>query len=104
MLDHICSDLGPLNRVDVLERVAKTSIKILLKTKVLELTKNGIRLLKEGKEEVLPCPDTVVVAMGVKSNPLSLSVKGRVHTVGDCRKVGNAMDAIHDAFHVAINL
>jgi hypothetical protein len=49
-------------------------------------------------------PDTVVVAMGVTPNPLSLSVKGRVHTVGDCRKVGNAMDAIHDAFHVAINL
>ena len=104
MLDKICSDLGPLNRADVLERVAKTSIRILLKTKVLELTEKGIRLLKEGKEEVLTCPDTVVVAMGVKSNPLSLSVKGRVHTVGDCRKVGNAMDAIHDAFHVAINL
>jgi hypothetical protein len=42
--------------------------------------------------------------MGVTPNPLSLSVKGRVHTVGDCRKVVNAMDAIHDAFHVAINL
>jgi 2,4-dienoyl-CoA reductase-like NADH-dependent reductase (Old Yellow Enzyme family)/thioredoxin reductase len=104
MLDKVCSDLGPLNRVDVLERVAKTSIKILLKTKVLELTEKGIRLLKDGKEDLLGCPDTVVVAMGVKSNPLPLSVKGRVHTVGDCKKVGNAMDAIHDAFHVAINL
>ena len=104
MLDKICSDLGPLNRADVLERIDKTSITILLKTKVLELTEKGIRLSKDGKEDVLTCPDTVVVAMGVKPNPLSLSVKGRIHTIGDCRKVGNAMDAIHDAFKVAINL
>jgi 2,4-dienoyl-CoA reductase-like NADH-dependent reductase (Old Yellow Enzyme family)/thioredoxin reductase len=104
MLDKICSDLGPLNRADVLERIDKTSITILLKTKVLELTEEGIRISKDGKEEVLKCPDTVVVAMGVKPDPLSLSVKGRIHTIGDCRKVGNAMDAIHDAFQVAIHL
>ncbi len=104
MLDKICGDLGPLNRADVLERIEKTSMTIMLKTKVLELKEEGIWISKDGKEEMLKCPDTVVVAMGVKPNPLALSVKGQIHAIGDCRKVGNAMDAIHDAFQVAIKL
>jgi NADPH-dependent 2,4-dienoyl-CoA reductase/sulfur reductase-like enzyme len=104
MLDRVCSDLGPLNRADVLERIGKTSVKIMLKTKALDLTENGLRAAKDGKEEVLKCPDTIVVAMGADPNPLTFQSKGKIHYVGDCRKVGNAMDAIHDAFHVAINL
>jgi len=104
MLDKICSDLGPLNRVDVIERMEKTSVATLLKTKVLDVTEEGIRISRDGKEEVLPCPNTVIVALGVKPNPLSLPGEAKIHYVGDCRKVGNAMDAIHDAFHVAIDL
>jgi pyruvate/2-oxoglutarate dehydrogenase complex dihydrolipoamide dehydrogenase (E3) component len=104
MLDKICSDLGPLNRVDVIERMEKTSVATLLKTKVLDVTEEGIRISRDGKEEVLPCPNTVIVALGVKPNPLSLPDEAKIHYVGDCRKVGNAMDAIHDAFHVAIDL
>jgi hypothetical protein len=42
--------------------------------------------------------------MGADPNPLTLQAKGRIHYVGDCRKVGNAMDAIHDAFNTAIQL
>ena len=104
MLDKICSDLGPLNRADVLERIGKTSVTIMLKTKALDLTEKGLRVAKDGKEEVLKCPDTIVVAMGADPSPLTLQAKGRIHYVGDCRKVGNAMDAIHDAFNTAIQL
>jgi 2,4-dienoyl-CoA reductase-like NADH-dependent reductase (Old Yellow Enzyme family)/thioredoxin reductase len=104
MLDRVCSDLGPLNRADVLERIGKTSVKIMLKTKALDLTEDGLRVAKDGKEEVLKCPDTIVVAMGADPNPLALQSKGKIHYVGDCRKVGNAMDAIHDAFNTAIKL
>jgi len=104
MLDRVCHDLGPLNRVDVLERIEKTDVAFMLKTRVDDVTEAGIRISRDGKEEVLKRPDTVVVAMGVKSNPLSLAVEGRVHMIGDCKNVGNAMDAIHDAFQAAIHL
>jgi pyruvate/2-oxoglutarate dehydrogenase complex dihydrolipoamide dehydrogenase (E3) component len=105
MLDRICSDLGPLNRADVLDRIEKTSIKIMVKTKVLELTEKGIRVSKEGEEETIPCPDTVVIAMGAKPNTVRLEgIKANIHYVGDCQKVGNAMDAIRDAFHIALKL
>jgi NADPH-dependent 2,4-dienoyl-CoA reductase/sulfur reductase-like enzyme len=105
MLDKIGGDLGPLNRVNVLERIDRSSIKIMSKTKVLELNDEGIKVLKEGIEELLPPPDSVVLAMGAVPHPLSLhGVKGRIHYVGDCKKVGNAMDAIHGAFNMAVRI
>ena len=105
MLEKICEDLGPLNRVNVLERIDKTSIKVMVKTKVLELNDEGIKILKDGKEELLNSPDTVVIAMGAIPNSISLQgINGRIHDVGDCKKVGNGLDAIHDAFEVAIKL
>ena len=105
MFDKIGRDLGPLNRVNVLERIDRSSIRIMLKTKVLELNDEGIVIFANGKQSVLKGFDTAVVALGAKPNPVSVEgVEGRVHYVGDCRVVGNAMDAIHDAFKVAIDL
>jgi 2,4-dienoyl-CoA reductase-like NADH-dependent reductase (Old Yellow Enzyme family)/thioredoxin reductase len=100
MLEKVCGDLGPLNRIDVLERIDQSPIELMLKTLVLELNDEGIKILKDGKEELLKPPDTVVIAMGAKPNPISVEgLKNQIHYIGDCKKVGNAMDAIHDAFH-----
>jgi 2,4-dienoyl-CoA reductase-like NADH-dependent reductase (Old Yellow Enzyme family)/thioredoxin reductase len=105
MTDRICADLGPLNRADVLERLERQPITIILKTKVLKLTDEGIRVQKDGKEECFKNPDTVVIAMGTKPAPLSVSgVDVPVRYIGDCKKVGNAMDAIHNAFNVAVSM
>jgi 2,4-dienoyl-CoA reductase-like NADH-dependent reductase (Old Yellow Enzyme family)/thioredoxin reductase len=105
MTDRICMDLGPLNRADVLERLERLSITIMLRTKVMEVTDGGIRILKDGKEECFQDADTVIIAMGAKPAPLSFDdVDVPVHYIGDCNKVGNAMDAIHDAFKLAMSL
>lgn len=105
MLDHICGDLGPLNRVNVVERINGLSIKIMLKTKVLELNDEGIIISRDGREGKLKLPDTVIIAMGARPNPLSLqNIEFPIHYVGDCQKVGNAMDAIHNAFHTVAKL
>jgi pyruvate/2-oxoglutarate dehydrogenase complex dihydrolipoamide dehydrogenase (E3) component len=105
MLDKICTDLGPLNRVNVSERISHSSIKVMLKTEVLELNDEGLLVLKEGKEEKIKLPDRVVIAMGARPNPLSLEdIDIPIHYAGDCEKVGNAMDAIHGAFHIAVKI
>jgi len=105
MLDRICGDLGPLNRVNLVERISGSGIKIFLNTSVLELTEEGIRVLKEGKEHVLDPPDSVVIAMGARASARQpAGVEGQVHYIGDCRKPGNAMDAIHGAFELANTL
>jgi len=105
MLDRICSDLGPLNRADVLERLKSKPISIMLNTKVLSLENRGIVVSKEGKEDICSAPDTVVIATGVRPVPLVVGeTKVPVHYVGDCSRTGNAMDAIHGAFKMVRNL
>lgn len=105
MLEKACGDLGPLNRINVLERIKKTSIKIMLETKVIELTDEGIIISKDRREELIDPPDSVIIAMGAKPNLISVqTTKNCIHYVGDCKKVGNAIDAIRDAFELAIKL
>lgn len=105
MLDTICADLGPLNHVDVVERVERKPIDILLGTSVVSLDKDGIRMVRKGKEEIFSAPETVIVAMGGKPAKLPLSaLQLPFHYVGDCLKTGNAMDAIHQAFRVAMGI
>jgi len=77
----------------------------MLKTKVLELNDEGIIISKDGKEGKLKLPDTVIISMGARPNPLSLqNIELPIHYVGDCQKVGNAMDAIHSAFHAVAKI
>jgi pyruvate/2-oxoglutarate dehydrogenase complex dihydrolipoamide dehydrogenase (E3) component len=105
MTDRICADLGPLNRADLLERVERLPIRILLNTRIIALNDDGLIVSKEGKEEKLGESSTVVVAMGVEPAPLTLAgMRIPVHYIGDCRNIGNALDAIHDAFNAAISL
>jgi 2,4-dienoyl-CoA reductase-like NADH-dependent reductase (Old Yellow Enzyme family)/thioredoxin reductase len=102
MCNRICSDLGPLNYVDVAERVSKKPITVMLNTAFLALTDKGVKILRNGKEEHLDAPDTVVIAMGAKPAPLIVGDRQiPVHYIGDCAKAGNAMDAIHQAFNIA---
>jgi len=51
--------------------------------------------------------DIIVVSTGMKSfNPLEEKLKDTmpVHVIGDARKIGNAQDAIRDAYETVINL
>ncbi len=59
---------------------------------------------KEGKEIQFNDIDIIVVSTGMKSyNPLENELKNKmpVHIIGDSKKVGNAQDAIHDAYETA---
>ena len=56
-------------------------IKIMLKTKVLEINDREIIILQEGGERKLEIPDTVIIAMGARPNPLPLP-KMEIPTIG----------------------
>ena len=77
----------------------------MLNTRVIEVTGEGLRVSRAGKEETLGPVDTFVVALGAKPNRIPLSgSKANIHYIGDCSRVGNAMDAIHEAFRLAVRL
>ena len=105
MYDKICGDLGPLNRAEVMERLELLPLRIMLNCKVMGMEKNGLRILTAGREDFIQVRDSVVVATGVHSAPLVFAeAHVPVHYVGDCKHIGNAMDAIHEAFHLANSL
>jgi hypothetical protein len=77
----------------------------MLNTRVLEINDEEILVLRYGKEETIKLPDCVVLAMGERPNPLSVkNMNLPIHYLGNCQKVGNALDAIHEAFKLAISL
>jgi pyruvate/2-oxoglutarate dehydrogenase complex dihydrolipoamide dehydrogenase (E3) component len=104
MRDAICNDLGPINKADILDRILGSSIELMLNTTVLEFAMDGIKVSHSGQETVLECYDTAIIAAGMESNPLHFDSKIPVRHVGDCKIMGNAMDAIHDAHRVAMTL
>ena len=59
---------------------------------------------RDGKEIQFNDIDIIVVSTGMKSfNPLENELKNNilVHTIGDAKKIGNAQDAIKDAYETA---
>ncbi len=105
MADDIVRDLGPLNRSDVVERINRLPINILTSHRLKEVNDTGLIVSYNGKDEKFQLPDAIVFSIG--STPSPLQIKGKclnVHYVGDCKKIGNAMDAIHDAFNTTSKL
>ena len=62
---------------------------------------------RNGKDIQFSDIDMIVVSTGMKSfNPLEKELKNNilVHVIGDAKKIGNAQDAIHDAYKLAMSL
>ncbi|GHT79283.1 NADH oxidase [Spirochaetia bacterium] len=94
--------------MEALEGLSNT-LTPLVNTRCLEITKDGVRVEREGKEELLPA-DTVVYAVGMKPrSDLAMqlqSAKGvkRFIAIGDCQKATRVKDAVHGGYYAAIDI
>ena len=105
MADDIVRDLGPLNRSDVVERINRLPIDIFPGRRLKEVNDTGLIVSNNGKDEKFKLPDAIVICVGSAPSPLPIQGKRlNVHCVGDCKRIGNAMDAIHDAFNTTRKL
>ena len=84
--------------------LAEHQVESLTNTKLLEVTKSGAAVEREGKRLELPA-DTIVIATGYAAE---LSVRDAVDdaapevvTVGDCTRSRNILNAIWEGFHAA---
>ncbi len=101
MLDAIGKDIGRSTKWTMFQDLERSNIKRLTVTKALEITSGGLRVEgPKGVQEI--AADTVVMAAGAKSlNALAAVVEKKgipCQTVGDARKVAQAIDAIHQGF------
>ena len=76
-------------------------------THIREIDGKTVYAERDGEKIEFEDIDIIVVSTGMKSfNPLEEKLKGTmpVHVIGDANKIGNAQDAIRDAYETVINL
>lgn len=106
-MERIGRDIGVTTRSPMLADLKRFKVKSMPKTTVLEVTKEGVVVEKDGEKSVLPA-DTVVLAVGSASNnELYLALENKVkklNVIGDAAKPGKAMNAIHLAYAEAMKI
>ena len=105
MLDGVMLDMYSANRMHLLKLLTDADVNILTETKCLEIRDNGITIAdKYGKRSTLEA-DTVVLAVGLKSNEgLLEALKDKipeVYAIGDCVEPRKVINAIWEGFRTA---
>lgn len=106
MLPDIAPEEEPVRRIYLMRFIKEKEIGCMTSTKIVEIKENAVILSNAEKGEFeYPC-DTVVLALGVKSNnDLYFELKDSVNVilVGDARKAGMALDATREGFLAGLN-
>ncbi|MDD5093121.1 MAG: FAD-dependent oxidoreductase [Dehalococcoidia bacterium] len=88
----------------LMELVEKSKVKVMLNTKLLEVTKNGAIVDAGGSRRELKA-DSIVVALGFKpQSALRDALEGTVpelYAVGDCVRPRNILHAMWEGFHTS---
>jgi 2,4-dienoyl-CoA reductase-like NADH-dependent reductase (Old Yellow Enzyme family)/thioredoxin reductase len=102
--EGLAPNMEPRSRNLLIERLLGADVQFLTHAHITELADREVIIERGGLEERLIGIDTVVLAAGyVPDNGLSRMLDGiglKVHCIGDCRKRGTALEAIHDGFVV----
>jgi len=104
LLPEIAIEVEMISRAVLFEKLTERSVKWLTNMKIEEITDEGIIALdKEQKKRTIEA-DTVVLALGLKSNnELYKALEGKVpelYAIGDCVKPRKIIDAIREGFFI----
>jgi 2,4-dienoyl-CoA reductase (NADPH2) len=109
MLPKVGKDIGPSTRWVVLKKLDLYGVKVMTKTRLLEITPRGVVCRGEDEQSLEIPTDTVVLAMGaVSQNTLAEQLEkimaGKVRLIGDANEVANAAQAVEEGFKAGIEL
>ncbi len=103
MLNRIGQDIGKSTRWVMVQDLKRYGVDVQSNSKALEITDEGVRVVCDGIEKLIPV-DTVVLAAGsIPNTTLGLVLKEKgidFIEVGDAKKIGQAFDAVHNGFNV----
>jgi len=104
---RIAIEAGWSTRTLLLEELKNLGVSLLTNVQYKEVIAKGIRIIKDGKEHILPF-DSLVIAVGVKANnKLFKQLEGKlgpIYLIGDAREPGNAVEAIEEARLTALDI
>ncbi len=107
MLDKVGKEFGKSTRWGMLQDMERFGIAVKLKSRALEITRDGIIIeTPDGVEEILA--DTIVIATGAlpdtKLIPEIEQLNIPYDLIGDSKSIGMAFDAVHQGVLVALNI
>jgi 2,4-dienoyl-CoA reductase-like NADH-dependent reductase (Old Yellow Enzyme family)/thioredoxin reductase len=108
MMGDIAFDMEPKTRSYLFSRLGKYNWEVLVNEKVAEITHNGV-ITENGRwRKKLMGADHVILAMGAKPDQrLGNALRDRgvkVHFIGDCKEVRNALDAIYEGAQLSLKM
>ena len=105
MMDEIGSGMEMIEKAMTLKKLKSKNVEIIVNHKVVEV--NGTQVLLEGKDgkRIINGIDKIVITTGMKSYiPFERTGKTPFYFIGDAKEVGNAKDAIHSAYKLAVTI
>lgn len=106
-LERWCADAGSNVLPSIMHRLKARGVTLLPETGVKRIGAADVTVSVDGAERVLAA-DTVAMATGMRARRDTVEeLSGLVrHTwvIGDCRRAGNMMNAIHNGFQAAVDL
>lgn len=109
MKEAVGEDLGSLRKIAVMQKMYMQKIESITGAVCKEITSEGVKVEKDGGEEVIAC-DEVIIAVGAKSNAHEDLTKAceelgiACHVIGDASKARRALNAIAEGYEVARTL
>jgi uncharacterized FAD-dependent dehydrogenase len=102
MLENIALDERSMARSLLVRRLKAKGVEIIVGAKVTEILADGLKYLREGREEILEGMDNVILAMGARSeDTLAEKIAGLpLHIIGDAKQPRSAMEAIAEGWEV----
>ena len=108
MLDDVAKDMGFIRKVVTSQHISNAGIKIITKAKCVELGDSEVVIEKDGNVERLQAVDSVVIAVGSRSNnKLEEYLKDSGYkycVIGDAKSARKALNAIWEAAEIAKTL
>jgi 2,4-dienoyl-CoA reductase-like NADH-dependent reductase (Old Yellow Enzyme family)/thioredoxin reductase len=102
MQDDVLSDAGVVTKKLLVERLGEKGVKVLLRSKVIEIQINGVIVDWLGRKQLIE-GDSIILAAGYVSHIIDFGViPDNIDTflVGDAKKVGNILESIQQGAEV----
>lgn len=108
MREAVALDEPGYPKIFLMERLAKYGVGMITNAKVTRINPDGLSYEKDGEEYTVGGFDTIILALGVRSNnTLSAEIEGLgipSYVIGDADKGGNAVDAILAGAKLGVNI
>lgn len=109
MRDQVASDVMPINKISIMNKLAEHNIELLTNRKVVSIDEKGVTVEDKSGEKQRVIADTVITAFGQKpaaTFPDAIRAKYNIKTtvIGDAEKVSRAGSAIRSGFYAAMSV